>query len=323
MPTVSVVIPAYNSQATIRETVASIQRQSFTDFELIAIDDGSSDRTVEILKGIVDPRLKVYSFPNSGLSVARNRGIERATSEFISFIDADDLWTENKLARQLETLQQNPQAGVAYSMTLVLGRDGSSIYAGTSATHEGDVLAHLLLNNFIASGSNAMLRRQAIESVGGFDPGLTSCEDWDYWLRLAAIWPFAVVPEAQIFYRQSSRSMSADIEGMEKNFLTVYQRAFARAPERYHHLKHQSLANGYLFLAQLGLRYFTEARNVARAQRHFLHALHLHPPILTQAKARSVALKLLSTRILPPKLSAKLLSGIGKISDLDKYLPKR
>ncbi len=92
MPKISVVVPAYNSQNTISETITSVLQQTFSDFELIVINDGSTDRTLELLSDVKDARLKVYSYPNGGLPTARNRGIVRATGEFISFIDADDLW---------------------------------------------------------------------------------------------------------------------------------------------------------------------------------------------------------------------------------------
>src|SRR5919202_5944333 len=100
MPTIFVVIPAYNAERTILETVASVLQQTFSDFELIVIDDGSRDRTVELLQSIKDERLKVFSYENGGLPVARNRGISRSNGEFITFVDADDLWTPDKLELQ-------------------------------------------------------------------------------------------------------------------------------------------------------------------------------------------------------------------------------
>ncbi|MEM9156913.1 MAG: glycosyltransferase [Cyanobacteria bacterium P01_F01_bin.33] len=322
MPTVSVIIPAYNCEATILETIASVQRQTFVDFELIVINDGSTDRTLDLLKTLREPRLKVFSYANSGLSTARNRGIERASCEFISFLDADDLWTADKLARQLNALQHNPEAGAVYSRTLVIGRDGNSVYAGTSVGFEGNIYAQLLLDNFIASGSNVMLRRRAIESVGRFDRELRACEDWDYWLRLAARWSFVAVPKPQVLYRQSASSMSAKIDVMEENFLKVFQRAFGEAPAEYQVLKDRSLSNGYLFLSQLCLRYHADIDNMKRARKNLFKSLRLYPLNLVHHKAQSIIAKLLLFQLLPSESVDMILSKLGRVTHLDKYLDR-
>ena len=117
VPTVSVVIPAYNPERTILETVESVLHQTFSDFELIVINDGSTDRTLDLLQTVQDSRLKIFSYSNGGLALARNRGISHAQGAYISFIDADDLWTIDKLELQLEALKQHPDMGVAYSWT--------------------------------------------------------------------------------------------------------------------------------------------------------------------------------------------------------------
>ena len=117
MPTISIVIPAYNAERTILETIKSVQKQTFSDFEIIVINDGSTDRTLELVLSVEEPRLKIFSYQNGGVSVARNRGISHATGEFIAFLDADDLWTSDKLELQLAGLKQHPEAGIAYSWT--------------------------------------------------------------------------------------------------------------------------------------------------------------------------------------------------------------
>ncbi|NES72852.1 MAG: glycosyltransferase family 2 protein, partial [Okeania sp. SIO2D1] len=113
MTLISVIIPVYNGEKTIRDTINSVLKQSFADFELIIINDGSTDSTLEVINSFQDHRLKVFSYPNAGQGASRNRGIELAKGEYISFIDADDMWTSDKLEKQLQALQDNPQAGVA------------------------------------------------------------------------------------------------------------------------------------------------------------------------------------------------------------------
>jgi glycosyltransferase involved in cell wall biosynthesis len=101
VPLISVILPAFNAESSILETVASVRGQSFREFEILVIDDGSTDGTATVLAGVRDDRLRLLSFENGGLSVARNRGIEHSQGEYLAFIDADDLWTPDKLESQL------------------------------------------------------------------------------------------------------------------------------------------------------------------------------------------------------------------------------
>ncbi len=166
MPQISVIIPAYNAERTIRETIESVQRQTFQDFELIVINDGSKDRTVELVQSINDERLKIFSYENGGLPVARNRGISRTTGEFIAFLDADDLWTPEKLELQLVALKQHPEAGVAYSWTCFMdvNEQGAAVSFLPSPPYsfEGNVYKKLLVSDIINSGSNKLILRKAI-----------------------------------------------------------------------------------------------------------------------------------------------------------------
>ena len=318
MPTISVVVPAYNGERTILETIKSIQQQTFSDFELIVINDGSTDRTLEPLATVEDPRLKVFSYENGGLPVARNRGIARSTGEFITFIDADDLWTPDKLELQLAALQQHPEAVVAYSWTLVMDEKGEGFYPGKSVSFEGNVYPQLLLSNFIASGSNVMLRREAIASVGEFDPTLRSCEDWDYWLRVAARWSFVVVPKHQILYRQSSGAMSSKVEVMEKNLLIVHERAFQAAPPELQFLKNHGLANIYLFVTQLCLTHVSSATGAQQAREKLQKAIRLRPQFLLNKQALIFLLKLLLIGVLSPKIAGYILQKLSKARAANK-----
>jgi glycosyltransferase involved in cell wall biosynthesis len=218
MPAVSIVIPAYNADRTILETIESVQNQTFTDFEIIVINDGSTDRTLEVLQSISDDRLKIFTYENGGVSTARNRGIAHAVGEFIAFLDSDDLWTPDKLELQYAALKHNPTAGVAYSWTQFMDEQGDTrIFRPAPPTqYAGQVYAQLLKGDFIYSGSNVLVRRQAINEIGLFDPTLSGCDDWDYWTRLAADWEFAVVSKYQILYRRSPVAMSSKVERCAK-----------------------------------------------------------------------------------------------------------
>jgi glycosyltransferase involved in cell wall biosynthesis len=312
MPTVSVIVPAYNAEKTILETIQSIRAQTFSDFELIVINDGSSDRTVELLSTINDPRLKVSSYENGGLPVARNRGIQRATGEFITFIDADDLWKPDKLEAQLKALQEYPEAGVVYSWTAFIDENSNFLYAWEPLYWRGNVYPRLLIRNFISSGSNLLVRRQFIQAAGEFDPNLKSVEDWDYYLRLAALCPFAVVPEYHILYRRSTQSMTSKVDVMEKANLTVIERAFQAAPSELQYLKNRSLANAYRYLAKQYLFNGSDRQEVQQAQQKLFKAIQLSPQILFKRETLRLIIKWLTVKFLPQEVARRFIQFLGK-----------
>lgn len=313
MPTISVIIPAYNAEKTILETIQSVQQQTFSDFELIIINDGSTDRTLELLNTIQDPRIKTFSCKIKGVSEARNWGISQANGEFIAFLDADDLWTPDKLERQLAALRQNPKAGVAYSWTLFMDEQGEYFHADEPIFFEGNVYGQLLLRNFIASGSNPLIRREALESVGEFDSTLTHCEDWDYWFRLAAHWPFVVVPKPQIFYRQSSSSACSKIEVLEAGALVTLEKAFKSAPSELQGLKNHSLANVYRFSAKLYLTRIPGVDGIKQAGHKLQTTIWLYPKILLEKTTQKLLIKLLLLKLLSPGLARWLLQPASKL----------
>jgi glycosyltransferase involved in cell wall biosynthesis len=312
MPLVSVVIPAYNAEHTILKTIQSVQKQTFSNFELIVINDGSTDRTLEVLNRIVDTRLKIFSYENGGLPVARNRGIAHATGEFIAFIDADDLWTPEKLELQLAALQQHQEAGVAYSWTAFIDEKGEILYAQEPTFFEGNVYPQLLASNFISSGSNILVHRRFIKLAGEFDFSLKSAEDWDYNIRLAALCPFVVVSKYQIFYRKSSQSMTAKVDVMQKAILTVIERAFQTAPPELQFLKNQTLANSYRFFAKIYLDHVVHKNGISQAFEKLKKAIWLYPKILLKRETQRLVLKLVLVQLLPYKIATRLIQFFGK-----------
>jgi glycosyltransferase involved in cell wall biosynthesis len=281
MPVISVVIPAYNAERTILETLESVQKQTFSDFEVIVIDDGSTDRTSELVKSVGDERIKVFSYPNGGMCTARNRGISHVAGEFIAPLDSDDLWTPDKLELQLAALQKHPDAGVAYSWTsdFLDGQEEISCHYDP-VLFEGNILPELLIRNFLNSGSNPLIRRKAIESVGEFDPACTLCADWDFYLRLALHWPFVVVPKYQIRYRLSPDSSSAKVQAIEKDGLFTIEKVYSMVPPELQSLKSQTLGDFYQYCAQQYLRYGKNVSEVNQAAPRIWKAIRLHPPIL-------------------------------------------
>jgi len=313
MPTISVIIPAYNAERTILETVESVRQQTFSDFELIVINDGSTDRTLELLNTVEDPRLKIFSYENGGAAVARNRGISHATGDFIAFLDADDLWTLDKLELQLVALQQHPEAGVAYSWTYCIDEQGKFLYHLETVFFEGNVYPQLLVKNFLGCGSIPLIRRQAIESISKFNHSLVPVEDWDYWLRLAALWSFVLVPKALILYRKSINSLSSNVELMKENLLQVHENAFKVAPPEQQYLKNHSLANIYEFFAYLSLAYIPGQDGSRQASQQLQMAVRLYPKLLLNRKTQRLAMKLVLMQLLSRQVAKHLTRFISKI----------
>ncbi|MBD2196496.1 MULTISPECIES: glycosyltransferase [Calothrix] len=247
-PIISVIIPAYNCQKTIKATIASVLNQTFTNFELIVINDGSQDSTLEIISKIEDYRLKIFSFENAGGNVSRNRGLNYAVGDFVSFLDADDIWTPEKLASQLQALQNNTDCQVAYSWTDYIDEKDNFLVSGRHFIANGDVYEQLLLNNFLENGSNPLICKEAIALIGGFDESLSAAQDWDMWLRLANKFNFVCVPAVQILYRVSANSLSSNLIRQETACLQVIERAY-KARQFDKHIWYMAMTNIYKYLA--------------------------------------------------------------------------
>jgi len=317
MPEITVIIPVYNGEKTIRNTIESVLNQTFTDFELIIINDGSQDSTLAVIDNTKDPRKKVFSYPNAGVSESRNRGLELSTGEYIAFLDADDLWTPDKLEAQCKALQENPKAAVAYSWSDWIDESGQFLCSGGHITVDGDAYANLLLRDFVESGSNPLIRRQALAEVGGFEPSVTPAEDWDMWLRLAARYEFVTVPSPQILYRISPNSASFNIWKMEAGSLRTIERAFAQAPESLQHLKREVLGNRYKYLTFKALEGPPERRRGLTATRFFWQAVTHDPAWLRRTQLMLIILfKIALATLLPPQQAETLLtlakSRVGK-----------
>jgi glycosyltransferase involved in cell wall biosynthesis len=280
MPIVSVIIPAHNGEMTIQQTIKSVLNQTLSSLELIVVDDGSTDSTLGVLSQVEDPRLKVFSYHNAGVAASRNRGLAHASGEYAAFLDHDDLWTSDKLEAQHTALQKNPQAAVAYSLVNCIDETGRFLHPGSRILASGNVYARLLLTDFLDTTSNPMIRKHAIEQVGGFDESFASADDWDLFLRLASKYPFVCVPRVQILYREYPDSLSFDVERMEEAALAVCDNAFASAPASLQHLKRASAGNLYKYLAVRALRGHPGRNRGLQATRFLSRAVRHDPALL-------------------------------------------
>ena len=279
---ISIIIPAYDAEKYLANTIQSVINQTFTDWELIIINDGSTDGTLELINNFQDKdsRIKVFSYENAGVAHSRNRGIAEAKGEYIAFLDADDLWTPDKLEMQLKVLQKNSDASVAYSWVDYIDEAGKFLYPGSHITVNGDAYSKLLINNFLENGSNPLVRRDALAKIGNFDVNLPPAEDWDLYLRLALEYQFVVIPKPQILYRLCTNSCSANIIKMETQALRVIEKAYNQTPESLQYLKRETLAKLYEYLLFRTLESNPQRKQFWQASKYFYKMLGYNPAIL-------------------------------------------
>ncbi len=198
-PLVSVIIPTFNRFAMLCEAIDSVLAQTFTDFELIVVDDGSSDETESVRKQY-GTSIQYFLQENQGVSAARNRGIREARGEFICFLDSDDLWLPRKLELQFAAMFENPADWISYTEEIWYRRGVRVNPKRKHAKRGGWIFAHCL-RLCIISPSSVMIRKNLFEEVGVFDEEFPVCEDYDLWLRIAKDHPVRLIEEPLIIKR--------------------------------------------------------------------------------------------------------------------------
>lgn len=236
VPRISAIIPAYNAQAHLAECLANVSKQCgpFT-MEIIVVDDGSQDATSDIARR--HPGVRCVSQPNAGPSAARNAGISMAQGEFIAFLDADDLWPEDKLATQLRILLQHPEAALVFGDCRQFNAGGhwpqtefETNGLGLATWGSGQLVpqaySKLLENNFITTGS-VVARRAMLDEAGGFAEDLRLVEDLDLWLRMARRHPIAWCGLECLLRRRHDANISGNAEAVALAYLEVLGRHVA------------------------------------------------------------------------------------------------
>ena len=208
MPKVSIIIPTYNRSSLVKETVYSVLKQTLQDFEVLVIDDGSTDNTGQVVADIKDNRIKYFHKNNGGVSSARNLGLKNAQGQFICFLDSDDLWPNNFLQTMTANLQNNPQYGAAYCMRTLLFQDGSKKSSYQKEFFSSGQITEKLFRKTFIQTSAICFRKKILEGIF-FDESLTNGEDVDAWLRVSTRTKFLFVPDIQIIYRQQTASLDS------------------------------------------------------------------------------------------------------------------
>lgn len=214
-PSVSVVIPAYNRAHTLNRAIDSVLNQTFEDFELIVVDDGSTDETQRVLREYGD-RIKRVRQDRSGVSAARNRGLAECRARFIALLDSDDAWLPDKLAVQVEFFNRNADALICQTEEIWI-RNGRRVNPkNVHKKPSGDIFI-LSLKLCLVSPSAVMMKRELFELVGVFDETLPACEDFDLWLRTSARYPVYLIEDPQILkYGGHEDQLSRTVEGLDQ-----------------------------------------------------------------------------------------------------------
>jgi glycosyltransferase involved in cell wall biosynthesis len=291
---VSVIVPAFDAAANIRQTLNSVLAQTYQEIEVIVVDDGSSDATSAIAEefGARDPRFHLIRQSNAGVGAARNTAIRKAGGKYIAPLDADDLWVPEKLEKQVACMEQRGnEAGLVYCWSRLFDKHGIFL-RNLDPLAEGRLRQTMVFSNIVGNASVPLFRATALEKVGLYltradQGGAQGCEDWDLHLRIAEAFSVYVVPEFLVGYRQTNSSMSAQTEGMAASFTVVLRRSRQRNGDLSPAIFRRSAGNFYLCLAWTSYHW----GHYKWCLRHLKEAIRANPVLLRKKVPYRILLK--------------------------------
>lgn len=293
---VSVVIPLYQTERYIGATLASVLAQTFTDFEVIVVDDGSRDRGPEIACATGDARVRVVMQANRGLSGARNTGIREARAPLIAFLDADDLWTPTKLEQHVAHFASDPCLGVSFSSSTLIDEDGRTIGIIRAPACAPVSAEDVFCFNPVGNGSAPVVRRAALDDVAFHDPrydrlcwfdeSFRQSEDVECWMRVAvlATWRIAGIEAPLTLYRLNAAGLSADVTKQFASWRMFRAKVASYAPSLDARVGDRAEAYQGRYLARRAVR----AGDGVVALRLLRNAVRLHPRLLVDDPARDL-----------------------------------
>jgi glycosyltransferase involved in cell wall biosynthesis len=236
-PTVSTIIPTYNRAHLIGRAIQSVLNQTYQNFEIIVVDDCSTDNTWEVIKEFIESEKRIQYFKhneNKGGSAARNTGIKMAKGDYIAFLDSDDEWLPGKLEKQLKIFKNNSvQVGAIYSGFQYIYQKGIDMDKRHIPKNRGYIYKDLLMKNCVGSASTLLIKKECFDKVKLFDKSLPSCQDYDMWIRIAKYYEFDFVKESLVKYQvhdnQISTNLSTVIKG-EKKIINKYLKELKKSP---------------------------------------------------------------------------------------------
>lgn len=231
---ISVIIPVYQgeSRGFLSDAIESVLQQTYENFELLLVNDGSTDRSEKLCKShLADSRVKYIYQENGGVSCARNNGIAHASGDYICFLDDDDLWLSDKLAKQVAFIESldDPKFGLCYTALELITQEGRR--TGVIQAHHAkkDIFKELLCKNLVDCTSSVLIPKKVFLDVGVFNEALSRAEDYELWLKIAKKYHVYSIAEPLVLYREHKNKLSADLEKMEQATLFVVDAAIKRA----------------------------------------------------------------------------------------------
>lgn len=253
-PKVSVIIPAYNTEKYLADTVRSVLDQTYGDYEVIVVDDGSSDGTLGVARSF-EPRIKTLAKPNGGPASARNLAIRNSQGDYIAFLDSDDLWMKDKLEEQVALLERNPTVGLVYSEALMFTGNSGEQRAGVKIGYTSDPsFSSLLFGDYIPN-STVVIRRACVDKVGLLNESreMVGVEDYEYWMRMAKHFAMAGVPRPLAYYRIREGNLLGDGRDINKG-LSLSIAAIREIERLYPGLWEECQVDREMLLAKLHVR---------------------------------------------------------------------
>lgn len=269
MQLVSVIIPVYNVEEYIADTVRSVLEQTYSNFEVLIVDDGSPDRSVEICEAkFDDPRIRIIRQKNRGLAGARNTGIRHANGEYLAFLDSDDLWHPEKLAKHIDHLNHSPQVGVSFCPSALMDEEGQLLGKYLMPQLTDIDIPCLLRGSPMGNGSTPVIRREVFAEIRFsenrygtvenfyFDESFRQSEDIECWLRIAILtdWKFEGIPEPLTLYRVNTGGLSANFIKQLESKEKVLEKTRAYAPEAIAPWENMARAYELRYLARSAVR---------------------------------------------------------------------
>lgn len=296
-PLVSVIVPAYNAACFLPESISSVLAQTWRDFELIVVNDGSTDGTMACVEAFTDRRIRLVTQANRGLAGARNGGIRAARGTFIALLDADDLWHPEKLARHVAHLRANPAVGVSYSASAFMDNEGRDMHVMQSPKLRGVTPRDVFLRNPVGNGSAPVIRRKTLDDIAFvapigasrelwyFDERFRQSEDIECWLRIALSthWIFEGLGDPLTRYRVNVDGLSAALDKQYATWEAAVDKARGIAPFFVARYERQARAYQLRYLARRAL----SMRDPARAARLLYRAMVGFPGMWREEPART------------------------------------
>jgi len=228
MPEVSVIIPVYNQTDYLIEALKSVFAQTYSDLEVIVVDDGSTEPVAPVIAGMEKP-VRCIRVENGGVARARNIGIQNASGKYIALLDADDLWFPRKIEVQMKTVDANKDVDLVYTGAVYIDRDGR--YMGKMGQKIQRVSHNpfkdlLVVGNIVGTPSTVLAKKACFQQLGGFDVSLSVSADWDMWIRFSRHYRFILVDESLASYRIHGDNMHLNMVALERDITSVLNKHF-------------------------------------------------------------------------------------------------